>query len=83
MVNCPGARIWITPPHWHISFDEFCKLGMPPTMTVGDPGIHGAEVIGMQGMGVSTPKAAAVAAATIGLEGQLHMPNGKMLSIGT
>ena len=73
----------MTPPHWHISFEEFCKLGMPPTMTVGDPGIQGAAVIGIHGMGVSTPSAAAVAAATIGLAGQLHMPKGWILSIGT
>ena len=36
----------------------------------------------MQGMGVSTPSAAAVAAATVGLAGLLHMPNGMMLTIG-
>jgi hypothetical protein len=36
----------------------------------------------MQGMGVSTPIAAAVAAATSGFEGDMHMPNGMMLVMG-
>ena len=36
----------------------------------------------MQGMGVSTPSAAAVAAATIGLDGELHMPKGRTLTMG-
>jgi len=37
----------------------------------------------MHGIGVSTPRAAAVAAATIGLAGDMHMPNVGMLAIGT
>jgi hypothetical protein len=52
-------------------------------MTVGEPGTQGDGVIGMHGIGVSTPKAAAVAAATCGLAGDMHMPNGMMLTIGT
>ena len=40
--------------------------GLLHTITVGTPGAHGATVSGTQGMGVSTPKAAAVAAATVG-----------------
>jgi hypothetical protein len=50
--------------------------------TVGQPGTQGAIVIGMQGMGVSTPKAAAVAAITIGFAGELHIPNGGIFAIG-
>ncbi len=42
--------------------------------TVGDPGAHGAAQAGMQGWGVSTPKAAAVAEATAGLARELHIP---------
>lgn len=53
-----------------------------PIITVGAPGAHGAGVTGTQGMGVNTPKAAAVAAATVGLEGELHIPKGGMLTIG-
>ncbi len=50
--------------------------------TVGAPGTHGAMVIGIHGMGVSAPKAAAVAAATIGLAMLLHMPKGGIFIIG-
>lgn len=82
VVNCAGATIWITPPQLHINFESFCSAGMLPTSTVGDPGAHGAAVTGTQGIGVSTPIAAAVAAATCGLAGQLHMPNGMTLTIG-
>ena len=51
-------------------------------MTVAAPGAHGAGVTGMQGMGVRTPRAAAVAAATMGLAIDWHMPNGGMFIIG-
>ena len=37
---------------------------------------------GMQGIGVSTPMAAAVAEATVGLAIDWHMPKGMMLTIG-
>ena len=33
-------------------------------------------------MGVSTPSAAAVAAATVGLEGEQHIPNGMIFTMG-
>jgi hypothetical protein len=38
--------------------------------------------MGMQGIGVSTPIAAAVAAATIGFAGDMHAPNGMMFTRG-
>src|SRR5579859_158560 len=57
------------------------RAGMPPIITVGEPGTQGA-VTGMQGMGVSTPRAAAVAAATVGLAIDMHMPNGGMFTMG-
>ena len=37
---------------------------------------------GMQGIGVSTPIAAEVAEATVGLLNDWHMPKGRMLTIG-
>jgi hypothetical protein len=74
---------WITPAHMHISFALLLSAGFPPIKTVGDGGTHGAVVAGMQGIGVSTPSAAAVAAMTIGLEGELHIPNGMMFIMGT
>lgn len=49
---------------------------------VGEPGIHGAAMAGTQGIGVSTPIAAAVAAATVGLARELHMPKGSMFTMG-
>lgn len=71
----------ITPPQAHISCDLESKAGTWPKVAVGQPGAHGARVIGMQGMGVKTPIAAAVAAATVGLAGEVHIPNGVMLAI--
>jgi len=55
---------------------------MFPIKVVGDPGTHGAGVTGTHGMGVNTPSAAAVAAATVGFEGEVHMPNGRIFTIG-
>ncbi len=59
--------ISITPPQVHINLEESFKVGSLPNIWVGDPGIHGAMVMGMHGMGVKAPIAAAVAAATMGL----------------
>ncbi len=53
-----------------------------PTNTVGEPGTQGAAVTGIQGIGVSTPSAAAVAAITVGLAIEVHMPKGKIFTIG-
>ena len=50
--------------------------------TVGAPTIQGAAVAGTHGIGVSTPSAAAVAAATVGFAGDEHMPKGMMLTSG-
>jgi hypothetical protein len=50
--------------------------------TVGAPGTHGAGSTGTHGIGVNTPSAAAVAAATVGLEGVVHIPNGGTFNIG-
>ena len=46
------------------------------------PGAHGETITGMQGMGVSTPIAAAVADATVGLDMDWHMPKGMTLTMG-
>src|SRR5438067_13178294 len=81
-VNSPGLVIWMTPPQVHISFEELVSAGMLPISTVGAPGTHGAGVTGTHGMGVNTPRAAAVAAATVGFDGELHMPNGGIFTMG-
>jgi len=79
----PGLLMAITPPQLLMHLETLSSAGMFAISTVGAPGTHGAEVAGMQGMGVSTPSAAAVAAATTGLAGELHIPNGMMFIIGT
>ena len=59
------------------------SAGMPPINTAGAPGDQGEAVAGIQGWGVKVPNAAAVAAATIGLAGLWHRPNGAIFIIGT
>jgi hypothetical protein len=44
--------------------------------------IQGAGVTGVHGIGVKTPKAAAVAAATAGFAGDEHIPKGRMFTNG-
>lgn len=72
----------MTPPHMHMHLEVMFSAGAPPTITVGAPGTQGATVLGMQGMGVNTPSAAAVAEATVGLANDMHTPNGGMLAMG-
>ena len=79
-MNSPGMTKLITPAHMHISVEVLSSVGMLPSITVGAPGTHGATVAGMQGIGVRTPMAAAVAAATIGFAGDMHMPNGMIFT---
>ncbi len=64
--------------HFESSVRAFCSL----MVTTDDPGDHGDVVTGMQGCGVRTPCAAAVAAATWGFAWVLHIPNAAMLTIG-
>jgi hypothetical protein len=75
------TRTEIEPPYAHMHLEVLLSAGMPPISTVGDPGVHGV-VTGMHGAGVSTPSAAAVSDATIGLLNEVHMPNGGMFAIG-
>jgi hypothetical protein len=72
----------MTPPQVHINVDESFKAGIFPIKTVGAPTIHGAVVTGMQGIGVIAPAAAAVAAATMGFDVELHWPKGRILTKG-
>jgi len=51
----------MTPPHAHMQIDVLSRAGMLPNITVNAPGVHGAGITGMHGIGVSTPSAAAVA----------------------
>lgn len=65
-----------------MSFDILSSAGTPPIITDVEPGAHGAAVAGMQGIGVNTPNAAAVADATVGFAMDMHIPKGMMLVIG-
>jgi hypothetical protein len=67
----------------HVSVEPDSSAGAPPTVTCKLPGVQGAAVAGTQGMGVKTPRAAAVAAATVGLLGEEHTPKGKIFTKGT
>lgn len=58
------------------------SAGCPPIKTVGFPGVQGAVVAGIHAAGVKTPMAAAVAAATNGLAGFEHIPNGRIFTSG-
>jgi hypothetical protein len=58
------------------------SAGMLPSITVGAPVIQGAGVSGVHGTGVGTPNAAAVADTKAGLVGDMHIPNGRMLTMG-
>jgi hypothetical protein len=81
-VICEGEVMVIAPPHEQVQVEEMFRAGIPPSITVGEPGAHGATVTGMQGIGVRTPSAAAVAAATVGFEGDMHIPKVGMFTIG-
>lgn len=72
----------MTPLQVQLSVQVMFRANWLPILTVGEPGDQGAEVTGTQGTGVSVPPAAAVAAATWGLLGVLHMPNGNIFVMG-
>ncbi|MFT7288282.1 MAG: hypothetical protein ACI87W_002399 [Halieaceae bacterium] len=73
----------IIPAQVHMHLDILLRAGKLLIITVGGPpGIQGAGMTGIQGTGVGTPRAAAVAAINIGFDGDMHIPNGGMLTIG-
>ena len=81
-VICPATVKVITPAHVHMHVDVLLSAGILAINTVGEPGAHGAGTTGTHGMGVRTPIAALVAAATVGLAMDIHMPKGGMFTIG-
>ena len=72
----------ITPAYAHIQQAPCTSAGAFLTMIVGAIGVHVPAITGTQGIGVSTPNAAAVAAATVGFAIDMHMPKGIMLTHG-
>lgn len=71
----PGFVIEILPPHVHIHLLLSVSAGMFITFTWALPGAHGVVITGTHGIGVSTPIAADVAEATVGLDKDWHIPN--------
>jgi hypothetical protein len=55
---------------------ETVAIGRPLILMTIDAGDQGAAITGVQGIGVSTPSAAAVALATAGFAWLEHIPNG-------
>ena len=78
----PGIVNWITPAQLHMHLEVLLSPGMLRTSTVGEPGAQGAGMTGTQGIGVKTPSAADVAAATVGFASDWHIPKGGILAIG-
>jgi hypothetical protein len=72
----------IVPPQTQRQVSVWRRAGCVAIVTVGDPGDHGMGVFGAHGCGVSTPPAAAVAAAVAGNAGDMQGPNGTMFAPG-
>lgn len=70
----PGLVMDICPPQVHIHLLLLVSAGMFITFTIALPGAQGAGITGTHGIGVSTPIAADVAAETVGLAIERHMP---------
>ena len=77
----PGMVMDICPPQLHMHLALLISAGKFAIFTCPG-GAQGAITTGMQGIGVSTPNAAEVAEATVGLANDWHIPNGIMLTIG-
>jgi hypothetical protein len=72
----------MTPPHAQLHIDPAVSALLPPIVVRNAPGSQVPTIVGTQGIGVSTPSAAAVAAATVGFARLEHMPNGGTLTPG-
>ena len=78
----PGIPMLMTPPNAQLHMAPATSAGCLANRVSGAIGVHGAGTTGTQGIGVRTPSAAAVAAATVGLDNDMHMPNGAMFTMG-
>ena len=70
--NSPGVTKVMTPPQLHISVEMLSRAGWLPEQDGRCARDPGRGVAGMHGIGVSTPRAAAVADATVGLAMEKH-----------
>lgn len=73
----------MTPPHMQLQVHADVRAEKLLIFVAVAPGVHGDVVFGMHAEGVGTPNAAAVAAATAGLDCVVHMPKGGIFSTGT
>jgi hypothetical protein len=80
--NCPGSSMVMTPPQSQMQIEVSSRAGSPPSIVVTAPGNHGSVIIGRQGIGVRTPRAAAVAMITSGLSSLMHITKVSMFRIG-
>ena len=71
----------IVPPKAQTKVESEASPGEPPTVTL-EVLIHIPAGLGIQGCGVRTPSAAAVAAATAGFAMDVHIPQGHTLVNG-
>ena len=78
----PGSVTVICPVHMQLHLESSVSAFCPAISAPDAPGDQGATTTGIHGMGVSTPMAAAVAAATCGFACVLHIPNGGMFTMG-
>lgn len=81
MAALPGKVIDMFPPYAHIHLQLSSKAGKLQIFSC-PPGDHGPVITGIQGIGVRTPIAAAVADATVGFAIERQTPKGFMLTIG-
>jgi hypothetical protein len=79
----PGIVTVMTPPHVHMHLLGDVRAGRPPMVVRVATGVHGPVGTGTHGCGVSTPRAAVVADATVGLASDVHIPNGGMFAPGS
>ena len=70
------------PSQAHMHFEVLLSAGLLLISIFGEPGVQGAGVTGIQGMGVSTPRAAVVAVATAGFARDAQRPKGAMFAMG-
>ena len=82
IVVTEGLITLITPPQLHMHFELLFSAGLFDINTVGAPGTQGELVAGMQGIGVNTPSAAEVAAATVGFASEEQTPKGRIFTKG-
>jgi hypothetical protein len=73
----------MTPPQAQLQIDPVVRAWFPPIVVRSAPGTQRPITAGLHGIGVSTPSAALVAAATVGFAKLMHIPKVMMFIPGT